>query len=281
MIERFSTLAIYLSQVLLEFNGTDIPEMVSVSELNCLKEMCALLRPFEQLTRELSTEKTVMSSKVIPLIVCTKNELIKQGPIITIAIQLKIKLIEELDFRCGAYEQGPILPICTILDPRFKDMHFMNPLINARVQENIIKMMDNDYDEMINPTVPEETVNPPSNHNQYDLWGLHKTLEQKQSDTRLTHNNSRGELNQYLHRNVIKLNEDPLVEWENTKVIYPKLYKLAMKYLLIPATSVPSERLFSKAGETVSKTRNRLTGKNLSKLLFLQSTDKNQWAHIL
>lgn len=281
MIERFSTLAIYLSQVLLEFNGTDIPEMVSVSELNCLKEMCALLRPFEQLTRELSTEKTVMSSKVIPLIVCTKNELIKQGPIITIAIQLKIKLIEELDFRCGAYEQGPILPICTILDPRFKDMHFMNPLINARVQENIIKMMDNDYDEMINPTVPEETVNPPSNHNQYDLWGLNKTLEQKRSDTRLTHNNSRGELNQYLHRNVIKLNEDPLVEWENTKVIYPKLYKLAMKYLLIPATSVPSERLFSKAGETVSKTRNRLTGKNLSKLLFLQSTDKNQWAHIL
>ncbi|KAE9522314.1 hypothetical protein AGLY_017289 [Aphis glycines] len=130
MIERFSTLAaIYLSQVLLEFNGTDIPEMVSVSELNRLKEMCALLRPFEQLTRELSTEKTVMSSKVIPLI-----------------------RIEELDFRCGAYEQGPILPICTILDPRFKDMHFRIPLINARVQKNIIKMMDNDYDEMINPT---------------------------------------------------------------------------------------------------------------------------------
>ncbi|XP_008189831.1 zinc finger BED domain-containing protein 4-like [Acyrthosiphon pisum] len=250
MIERFSTLAIYLSQVLLEFNGTDIPEMVSVSELNCLKEMCALLQSFEQLTRELSTEKTVMSSKVIPLIVCTKNELIKQDPTITITIQLKIKLIEELDFRCGAYEQGPVLPICTILDPRFKDMHFRNPLINARVQENILKMMDNDYNET-NPTVPEETMNPPS------------------------------ELNQYLHRNVIKLNEDPLVEWKNTEVIYPKLYNLAMKYLLIPATSVPSERLFSKAGETVSKTRNRLTGKNLSKLLFLQSTDKNQLAHIL
>lgn len=31
-------------------------------------------------------------------------------------------------------------------------MHFRIPLINARVQKNIIKMMDNDYDEMINPT---------------------------------------------------------------------------------------------------------------------------------
>lgn len=137
-------------------------------------------------------------------------------------------------------------------------------------------MMDNDNSEMINPTVPEETVNTPNNQNQYDLWGLHKTLKQKRADTRLSINNSRGELNQFLHRNVIKLNEDPLVKWENIKVIYPKLYKLTMKYLLIPGTSVPSESLFSKAGETVSKSKNRLTGKQLSKLLFLQSTNKNQ-----
>lgn len=47
MMEKFSILASYLSQALLEFNSTDIPtEMVSVSELNCIKEICALLRPF-------------------------------------------------------------------------------------------------------------------------------------------------------------------------------------------------------------------------------------------
>jgi len=50
-----------------------------------------------------------------------------------------------------------------------------------------------------------------------------------------------------------------------------------MKYLVVPGTSVPSERLFSKAGETISKTRNRLTGSRVSKLLFLQSVDKSQW----
>lgn len=79
-------------------------------------------------------------------------------------------------------------------------MHFNDPIVYVRVQEKILKLMDNDNSEMINPTVPEETVNTLNNQNQYDLWGLHKTLEQKRSDTRLT----RGELNQFLHRNVIK-----------------------------------------------------------------------------
>lgn len=42
-----------------------------------------------------------------------------------------------------------------------------------------------------------------------------------------------------------------------------------LKYLGIVATSVPAERMFSKAGEVVSKKRNRLKGKTVNMLLFL------------
>lgn len=84
-------------------------------------------------------------------------------------------------------------------------------------------------------------------------------------------NTTREELSSYLKRNILKLNEDSLIEWEITRA---KLYNLAMKYLLI---QVPSERLFSKAGETISKTRNRLTESKLSKLHFLQSVNQIQW----
>lgn len=108
-----------------------------------------------------------------------------------------------------------------------------------------------------------------------DLWGHHKTLEKKRNDERAYNKTPRGELRSYLHNHILKMGQ-PLIEWENTKTIFPRLDKLAMKYLVVPGTSVPSERLFSKAGETISKTRNRLTGSRLSKLLFLQSVDKSQ-----
>lgn len=160
-------------------------------------------------------------------------------------------------------------------------MHFKNPLVNSQIQDKLINLMDGiiDNDDIVNHIVPVESE-VGSNDGQYDLWGLHKSLEQERSDRRVHDNDSRTELNQYLHKNIIKLNEDPLIEWENTKILYPKLYNLAIKYLLthIPGTSVPFERLFSKAGETVSKARNRLTGGRLAKLLFLQSSDKSQWA---
>lgn len=82
---------------------------------------------------------TVMSSKIIPLILCTKNVLVKQDPTITIAKNLKIKLIEKLEFRCESYEQGTILSICTLLDPRFKNMHFNDPIVNVRVKKKNFK----------------------------------------------------------------------------------------------------------------------------------------------
>lgn len=73
----------------------------------------------------------------------------------------------------------------------------------------------------------------------------------------------------YLNNPVINIDDDPLKHWEEIKISFPRVYKIAMKYLLIPATSVSTERLFNKAGATVTKSRNRLSGGTLTKL-FLQ-----------
>ena len=55
---------------------------------------------------------------------------------------------------------------------------------------------------------------------------------------------------------------------------YPSLYKVAMTYLAILATS---ERIFLKAGQIITKQRNRLSEKHLNGLLFLSSLDKEFW----
>lgn len=57
--------------------------------------------------------------------------------------------------------------------------------------------------------------------------------------------------------------------WNENKSVLDPLCDIALKYSIIPATSVPSERIFSKAGQILSARRNRLLPKNLDILIFL------------
>jgi len=50
--------------------------------------------------------------------------------------------------------------------------------------------------------------------------------------------------------------DDVLVWWKSQKVIYPWLLLLAKTLLVIPATSAPSERVFSTVGLMVNAKRN-------------------------
>ena len=70
--------------------------------------------------------------------------------------------------------------------------------------------------------------------------------------------------------------EDPLNWWKSKEIIYPHLSKVAKKYLCIPASSAPSERVFSSAGLVVSKKRAALRGDNVAALVFL----KQNWSAI-
>ena len=52
--------------------------------------------------------------------------------------------------------------------------------------------------------------------------------------------------------------------------IYPNLYQLGLKYLSVPATTAPIERIFSQSGFIMRPHRSRLTGKNVCLLTFLK-----------
>jgi hypothetical protein len=65
---------------------------------------------------------------------------------------------------------------------------------------------------------------------------------------------------------------NPLHWWRDHESDYPHLAKLAMKYLSIPATSAPSERVFSTAGLTIAKDRARLEASRANELVFLNES---------
>ena len=52
--------------------------------------------------------------------------------------------------------------------------------------------------------------------------------------------------------------------------MYPSLAKYARRVLAIPATSASSERVFSTAGQIVTKKRARLTGDAVTLLVWLK-----------
>ena len=57
--------------------------------------------------------------------------------------------------------------------------------------------------------------------------------------------------------------------WDQNKFRFPNIFHFVKKYLIVPATSVPAERVFSKAGEIISSKRNRLSRKRANELIFL------------
>ena len=66
---------------------------------------------------------------------------------------------------------------------------------------------------------------------------------------------------------------DPIEYWSKNKKTYPILSYLANKYLIIPASSSPSERLFSIAGWQVSKLRSNLSPENVEAIIFLSENE--------
>ena len=62
---------------------------------------------------------------------------------------------------------------------------------------------------------------------------------------------------------------NPLTWWYKNKPQYSNLCKLALHYLTIPATSVPSERTFSISGHIVRAKRACLLPEHVQMLVFL------------
>uniref|UniRef100_A0A3B4T2Q5 HAT C-terminal dimerisation domain-containing protein n=1 Tax=Seriola dumerili TaxID=41447 RepID=A0A3B4T2Q5_SERDU len=79
----------------------------------------------------------------------------------------------------------------------------------------------------------------------------------------------RNEVQMYFAEPAISKKEDPLIWWRENEGRYPTLSKLARSLLCIPATSTPSERIFSAAGNICSQKRASLTRDHVEMLTFL------------
>ncbi|WAQ95606.1 ZBED1-like protein [Mya arenaria] len=211
-------------------------------------------------TTFMSEEKNVSVSSVYP-VVCglTCKRLLPNASDSTTVSKVKAIISSELSrrYRPTVAETASSLPImASLLDPRYKRLPFLTPqlrlaaesALESRVEDIPLKLLDRDNGE------------PPSKKARTDdLDFLMFTSPGKDKCD--------DELKDYLLEKCVDVS--PLTWWKDNESKYPRVAVVAKQILCIPATSVPSERVFSTAGILVSKLRNRLSPSLVDNIIFL------------
>jgi hypothetical protein len=149
---------------------------------------------------------------------------------------------------------------CLLLDPRLKLDYFEN--------ENIKNTINNVFKNIYEMNYNKQSVVLTANYNE-TISNLRQSIFKRQKL-----NNETEEIKRYL----VAANEDESVDpfnwWKLNQNSYPNLCLMAAYFLCIPSTSVPSEQVFSKAGELITKKRNTLSQNNIKISMLLNSWNK-------
>lgn len=247
-----------------------------------VEKLITLLRPFEEITKELSAANISISS-VIPLLATLQKVIDEFDTSNECMENINLVFKEEMCHRFSHLENDILFATATFIDPRYKWKFFKHPSTRAQVVENILDLISND--EFNLPSLPN-----PKHHgmtNQDKERFPKKSISLKDTmKMMMDSSESEGEIENVISNPkevLIKKNideygmdkritneEDPLLWWKINSNKYPMLSPVAREYLTAPPTSVPSERVFSAAGLLYTPLRNKLDGERASKLLFLK-----------
>ena len=171
-----------------------------------------------------------------------------------------------LNARFGELEKNKFCALSTFLDPRFKDSVFEHSSTRQHVtlwlQTEPVNIVE---DILYEP--PKKIV-----HVDSDLWSnfdehlrsnSQGSGDQPQTTPVIT------EICSYRSEPLVQRTESLLLWWIQNGERFPTLKLIARKYFSVPQTSVPSERVFSIAGEIYSKKRSCIKPKHASQLLFI------------
>lgn len=280
MMERI----LKLKDSLVLYSGAHTIPILSADEWLDLKKCIAILIPFEEITKELSSATATIAS-VIPLIYTLKNtlEIEKNKEDTSENFQLMIaQMIQDINVRFQDIENNKIYTIATYLDPRYK-LKFFTEITKEQVQSEILEILGcskASHSEVLSSPKRSRYELPATSSNNHshiqsflaEILSVSDEEEHNIDRDDEVHNQfivKKRLLTEYNREKRLALIEDPLLWWKmHTK--YHSLSNLVRQYLSPPPGSVPSEQLFSAAGLIYDPLRNRLSGDKAAKLLFVK-----------
>ncbi|XP_061578913.1 E3 SUMO-protein ligase ZBED1-like [Cololabis saira] len=220
-----------------------------------IEELNQVLEPFESATVFLSGQQYVTLSALPHLVTERWQGLLEFTP-----------------------ESPNITLLTAALDPRFRKLRFLVAEEVVKVQSAVQAMALAAKQQVRQPTASihgaDSTAqdSPPAAHAKKTTSFLDSdstTSDEEQDEEQEFLQAVHQEVFAYFGEHPLSKKENPLTWWEKNAARYPTLAELARSLLCIPATSTPSERLFSAAGNIVSKKRASLTPEHVDMLTFL------------
>jgi len=218
-----------------------------------------------------SREKYVTVSQILP---CIKGLTKKLNMLsMTLCTAEGKHFLERINFfvkeKLYVYETRSQVKMSTLLDPRFKKKGFRNiadaDAMVKHLQYIVSNNMKSGYQEEreICQSLPQ------SADNLLDFLYEEDEVPGSSSNSNLTSADAIIAVDLYLKSQQLPYNEDPLKFWFERRSSFPHLLPVVLQHLVIPGSSVPCERLFSRAGYIVTKRRNRLKPYNVKMLTIL------------
>ena len=150
--------------------------------------------------------------------------------------------------------------LSTILDPRIKNLN------EKVVEEEMLRKKYDEYKEDYSPTPIVSRASSPTLFETSTTIYEPRLFEIFKQDIP----QSPDEVTEYLKKDKIKFDQNPFEWWANKKSKYPILSRMARIYLAVPATSTPSERLFSDARNLLTSKRSKINSELFKRMIFLK-----------
>ncbi len=249
-------------------------------DTDVLESINEALKPLLEFTDSLSGESYVSVSYLKPVLHLFRTEVLKHsGDDTQLTKDIKTMVIEYLSEKYDDEITDELLDMASLVDPRFKTRYIRPDTIEAiktRAVSEILNMEGDQGPSTSQASYRTEEIEAergaaaavPAKKQRKSLGSFFK--RPSPSNTGLTDMQVvEEELEHYLMAPDADSETEPLDWWKMYDKKIPKVSQLERRYLCIPATSSPSERLFSTGGNIVTCHRAALKPETVDRLVFL------------
>lgn len=243
-------------------------------DVDVLESVNNAIKPLQTFTDALSGETYVSIPYLKPVLHLFSNSLLKSEEGETeLTKKINSNIVEYLNSRYSDPATDELLDMASLVDPRFRTTYISHDKVDRPKEKAVTDLlsMSSQPENRENPEIGQGTLTQGDAQPVLKKKKTFGSFFQKPLATvqMCEEDKIRAELSAYLLSPDIDPDTDPLQWWKVHDTNFPRLSKLARKYLSIPATSAPSERVFSTGGNIVTCHRACLKPESVDRLVFL------------